>query len=115
MCSHTRQVSRKVDKPLDHNCNFLHLSWACAIQEKNRLIKDIKQLKAHYEKYEPTIAALKRKYETATREKSLTGIERDRLAQALKALQASLAEQADHGGDTIKGEKHHSACIELLS
>lgn len=73
------------------------------LQEKNKLIKDIKQLKAHYEKYEPTIAALKRKYESATREKSLASIERDRLAQALKSLQARLEDQEDKVGDTIKG------------
>lgn len=73
------------------------------LQEKNKLIKDIKQLKAHYEKYEPTIAALKRKYEGATREKSLASIERDRLATALKSLQAKVSEQDTRADDTIKG------------
>lgn len=60
-------------------------------------------MKAHYEKYEPTIAALKRKYEGATREKSLASIERDRLATALKSLQAQLSEQETKADDTIKG------------
>lgn len=73
------------------------------MQEKNKLIKDIKQLKAHYEKYEPAITALKRKYERATREKALVGIERDRLAQSLKEAQAQIAELSAKPGDTIKG------------
>ena len=49
-------------------------------QEKNKLITDIKQLKAHYAKYEPTILELKRKYESAMKEKMLANLERDKMA-----------------------------------
>lgn len=35
---------------------------------------------AHYAKYEPTILELKRKYETAMKEKMLAGLERDKMA-----------------------------------
>lgn len=37
-------------------------------------------LQAHYGKYEPTILELKRKYESAMKEKMLAGLERDKMA-----------------------------------
>lgn len=59
-------------------------------------------MKEHYDQYEPTISALKRKYEASTREKSLICLERDRLRQALKQLQTSVSDQLQDA-DTIKG------------
>lgn len=59
-------------------------------------------MKDYYEQYEPTINALKRKYEAATREKSLVSIERDRLRQSLKELQAA-GQDEGQDTDTIKG------------
>jgi regulator of replication initiation timing len=76
---------------------------ALLLKEKNKLIKDIKRMKDHYEQYEPTISALKRKYEAATREKSLIRIERDGLRQSLKRLQATGCEEGIQDTDTIKG------------
>jgi len=55
-------------------------------QEKNKLVLDIKRLKEHYAKYEPTILELKRKYETMTKEKMLASIERDKVTARLEAL-----------------------------
>jgi hypothetical protein len=52
--------------------------FPAALQEKNKLITDIKQLKSHYAKYEPTILELKKKYEVAMKEKMLMSIERDK-------------------------------------
>lgn len=49
-------------------------------QEKNKLLLDIKRLKEHFAKYEPTILELKKKYETAMKEKMLISIERDKVA-----------------------------------
>lgn len=37
-------------------------------------------MQAHYAKYEPTILELKKKYETAMKEKMLAGLERDKMA-----------------------------------
>lgn len=48
-------------------------------QEKNKLITDIKRLKEHFAKYEPIILDLKKKYETAMKEKMMSMLERDKL------------------------------------
>jgi hypothetical protein len=47
-------------------------------QEKNRLLADLKRLKEHYSKYEPTILELKKRFEAALREKALLALERDK-------------------------------------
>lgn len=59
-------------------------------QEKNKLITDIKRLKDHFAKYEPTILELKRKYETAMKEKMMVSLERDKLTGKLDLLETQL-------------------------
>ncbi|GMH45200.1 hypothetical protein BSKO_13157 [Bryopsis sp. KO-2023] len=59
-------------------------------QEKNKLITDIKRLKAHYSQYEPTITELRRKYETAMKEKMLLRLDRDKLTTKIEATEAQL-------------------------
>lgn len=54
------------------------------VQEKNKLLHDIKRLKTHYESYEPTLKQLQHKYEVAMKEKMLTKLERDKLAAKVK-------------------------------
>ncbi len=40
----------------------------------------LQHVQAHFGKYEPTILELKKKYETAMKEKMLAGLERDKMA-----------------------------------
>jgi WD40 repeat protein len=56
-------------------------------QEKNKLVSDIKRLKEHYAKYEPTILELKRKYEVAMKEKMLISLNRDKVSAKMEALE----------------------------
>ena len=60
------------------------------VQEKNKLITDIKRLKNHYASYEPTLRQLKQKYETAMKEKMLTKLERDRAVGQVQGLKSTL-------------------------
>ncbi|GFR41830.1 hypothetical protein Agub_g2605 [Astrephomene gubernaculifera] len=63
-------------------------------QEKNKLLTDLRRLKEHYAKYEPTILELKKKYETLMKEKMMATLERDRLAGKVEALEAINAASA---------------------
>lgn len=72
-------------------------------QEKNKLIKDIKLLKAHYEKYEPAIQVLRKKYETLIREKSLMGRERDALRRRLDEVLADQGSQIKASRGALRG------------
>ncbi|KAK7092902.1 sperm-associated antigen 16 protein-like [Littorina saxatilis] len=60
------------------------------VQEKNKLIDDIKRLKRHYVQFEPTLQQLKSKYEVAMKEKMLARLERDRAVGQVTGLQSTL-------------------------
>lgn len=60
------------------------------IQEKEKLLTDIKRMKEHMKSYEPTIDELKHRYETMIKEKSLAKIENDRLKNRIKGLEEQL-------------------------
>ncbi|KFO82942.1 Sperm-associated antigen 16 protein, partial [Cuculus canorus] len=58
--------------------DFHRMHHRRVVQEKNKLISDIKRLKTHYESYEPVLKQLTEKYEAILRQKTLTSLERDR-------------------------------------
>jgi uncharacterized protein (DUF3084 family) len=74
--------------------DFHRMHHKRVVQEKNKLLSDIKRLKKHYESYEPTLKQLRTRYEVAMKEKMLTKLERDRLAGKVAALE-SAAKQVD--------------------
>lgn len=83
--------------------DFHRMHHQRVVQEKNRLITDMKRLKTHYEAFAPTIAELKTKYESAMREKALLKVERDRLAARCAALEAQVKayEESGDAGATL--------------
>ncbi|XP_069926328.1 sperm-associated antigen 16 protein isoform X11 [Oryctolagus cuniculus] len=56
------------------------------VQEKNKLINDLKGLKLHYASYEPTIRVLHEKHHILLKEKMLTSLERDRAVGQLVTI-----------------------------
>ncbi|CAK7306534.1 Sperm-associated antigen 16 protein [Vulpes lagopus] len=60
------------------------------VQEKTKLINDLKGLKLHYASYEPTIRVLQEKHHTLLKQKMLTSLERDRAVGQISGLQATL-------------------------
>jgi len=72
--------------------DFHRMHHRRVVQEKNRLIIDLKRLKRHYEQYEPTLTELRHKYEVAMKEKMLMRLERDRFASKAESLQKQLTQ-----------------------
>ncbi|XP_070789295.1 sperm-associated antigen 16 protein isoform X3 [Pituophis catenifer annectens] len=70
--------------------DFHRMHHKRVVQEKNRLINDIKRLKTHYALYEPMLRQLNEKYEILLREKMLTSLERDKVVGQITGLQATL-------------------------
>ena len=60
------------------------------VQEKNRLVTDIKRLKKQYEAYEPTMKEMRVKYELAMKEKVLMRLEKDKVAVRCASLEAQV-------------------------
>ncbi|KAK3106404.1 hypothetical protein FSP39_019312 [Pinctada imbricata] len=72
------------------------------VQEKNKLINDIKRLKRHYAQYEPTLQQLKKKYEVAMKEKMLSKLEKDRAVGQVSGLQSTLKSMESFKGGSAK-------------
>nr|XP_042715501.1 sperm-associated antigen 16 protein [Chrysemys picta bellii] len=84
--SKAKEALQKIQKERD----FHRMHHKRVVQEKNRLISDIKRLKAHYASYEPMLKQLTEKYQTILRQKMLTNLERDRAVGQVTGLQATL-------------------------
>ncbi|XP_036174429.1 sperm-associated antigen 16 protein [Myotis myotis] len=69
--------------------DFHRMHHKRVIQEKNKLINDLKGMKLHYASYEPTIRVLLEKHHTLLRQKMLTSMERDRAIEQLSECQIS--------------------------
>ncbi|KAI8619198.1 WD40-repeat-containing domain protein [Chytriomyces sp. MP71] len=83
IASKARATYDKLRKERD----FHRMHHKRVVQEKNRLIGDIKRLKKHYEAYEPTLKNLRNRYEVAMKEKMLVKLERDRIAGRVAVLE----------------------------
>ena len=60
------------------------------VQEKNRLVTEIKRLKKLYESYEPTLKETRDRYDIAMKEKMLMRLERDRIAARVAGLESQV-------------------------
>merc|ERR1712072_318334 len=88
-----RMVAEKAKQTWDKfrkERDFHRMHHRRVVQEKNRLIIDLKRLKRHYEQYEPTLTELRHKYEVAMKEKMLMRLERDRFMARAESLQKQL-------------------------
>ncbi|XP_030639250.1 sperm-associated antigen 16 protein [Chanos chanos] len=63
---------------LQQERDFHRLQHKRVVQEKNRLIEDIKRLKKHYASFEPALKQLNDKYQMALKQKMLVSLERDK-------------------------------------
>merc|ERR1719156_68663 len=86
--------------------DFHRMHHRRVVQEKNRLIVDLKRVKRHYEQYEPTLTELRHKYEVAMKEKMLMRLERDRFVSKAETLQKQLNQEA---GDQEQEERASKA------
>lgn len=89
----TRQVAMKAKQSWDKfrkERDFHRMHHRRVVQEKNKLIIDLKRLKKHYEQYEPTLTELRHKYEVAMKEKMLMRLERDRYFSKTESLRKQL-------------------------
>ena len=71
--------------------DFHRMHHRRVVQEKNKLITDLRRLRNSMRAYEPTIEELKRKYDTSLKDKALIKLERDRLKLKVKQLEDDLA------------------------
>ena len=82
--------------------DFHRMHHKRVVQEKQKLVVDMKRLRKHYAAYEPTMKQLREKYEVAMKEKMLMRLEKDRMVSKVEALEAHVRSleqaQANSGG-----------------
>jgi WD40 repeat protein len=84
--------------------DFHRMHHKRVVQEKNKLISDLKRLRNHLRSYEPAIEEQKRRYEVAMKEKMLIRLERDRLKARVKMLEEQVQQlQQPPLEETTKG------------
>jgi len=66
--------------------DFHRMHHKRVVQEKNKLVDDLRRLRNHLRSYEPTIEELKKRHESAMKEKMMVKLERDRLKSRVKVL-----------------------------
>ncbi|XP_025747919.2 sperm-associated antigen 16 protein isoform X1 [Callorhinus ursinus] len=90
---HYKQAADKAREDLlktQKERDFHRMHHKRIVQEKNKLINDLKGLKLHYASYEPTIRVLHEKHQALLKQKMLTSLERDRAVGQISGLQATL-------------------------
>ncbi|KAF6116299.1 sperm associated antigen 16 [Phyllostomus discolor] len=81
---HYKQAADKAREDLlktQKERDFHRMHHKRIVQEKNKLINDLKGLKLHYASYEPTIRVLLEKHQTLLKQKMMTSLERDKAAK----------------------------------
>ncbi|KAJ3058446.1 Sperm-associated antigen 16 protein, partial [Quaeritorhiza haematococci] len=90
---HYKEIASKARATYDKlrkERDFHRMHHKRVVQEKNRLVSDVKRLRKHYEGYEPALKGLQHRYEVAMKEKMLTKLERDRLGVKASNLEITV-------------------------
>lgn len=108
-----RMVAEKAKQTWDKlrkERDFHRMHHRRVVEEKNRLIVDLKRLKRHYEQYQPTLTELRHKYEVAMKEKMLIRLERDRFTTKIETLQKQLMGlQSDSKDEPLVPQREYAA------
>lgn len=91
---HAQEIAGKAQaqwERLRRERDFHRMHHKRVVQEKNRLIVDMKRLKSHFDGFEPTVRELRSKYESVMRDRMLLKVERDKLAARVSSLEAQVA------------------------
>jgi sperm-associated antigen 16 protein len=89
-----RQVASRAQATWDKfrkERDFHRMHHKRVVQEKNKLITDLKRVRNHLRSYEPMIEELRGKHSAALKEKMLIKLERDRLKAKVKVLEEQVA------------------------
>ncbi|XP_013086434.2 sperm-associated antigen 16 protein-like isoform X1 [Biomphalaria glabrata] len=101
--------------------DFHRMHHKRVVQEKNKLIDDIKRLKHHYSQYPQNLEALKVRYEAAMKEKMMANLEKDRALGQVIGLQSTIQNLEAFQGNviakteiikTMKGPTHKQLLME---
>ena len=82
--------------------DFHRMNHRRVVQEKSKLVNDLRRLRAHLATYEPTLKGLEDKYQVAMKEKAMAKLQADRLQARVETVESQLRQAALASGG--KGE-----------
>jgi regulator of replication initiation timing len=88
-----REVAAKAQSTWDmfrKERDFHRMHHKRVVHEKNKLVDDLKRLRNNLRSYEPVIEELKKRHESALKEKMLIRLERDRLSAKIKNMEEQI-------------------------
>jgi len=85
--------------------DFHRMHHKRVVQEKTKMIKDLRRLRDHYKHFEPALEETKDKYDRLLREKSMLKLDRDKLATKLTGLEVTIAELQRPGVNVSNTQK----------
>jgi WD40 repeat protein len=83
--------------------DFHRMNHRRVVQEKSKLVKDLRRLREHLATYEPTLKGLEDKYRIAMKEKAMAKLQADRLQARVETVESQLR-QATLAAGVGKGE-----------
>jgi hypothetical protein len=107
-----RQVASRAQATWDKfrkERDFHRMHHKRVVQEKNKLIVDLKRVRNNIRSYEPMIEELKAKHAIALKEKMLTKLERDRMKARIKILEDQLESLTQQPAEESPSPKGRSA------
>lgn len=84
--SSTAETLKSLQKARD----FHRMQHKRVLQEKNKLIEDVRKLKIQCGRYEPAVRRINERYQSIMRQKMLVSLERDKAVAQVHRLQATL-------------------------
>ncbi|XP_039925073.1 sperm-associated antigen 16 protein isoform X3 [Hirundo rustica] len=109
-CKHSVTKTEEALLKMQKERDFHRMHHKRVVQEKNRLISDMKRLKAHYASYEPVLKELSEKYQNSLTQKMLTSLERDKAMGQVTGLQTALENLESGYTKQIPGTKVGHDC-----
>ncbi|CAL8400369.1 unnamed protein product [Arctogadus glacialis] len=107
MASATAETLTGLQKARD----FHRMHHKRVLQEKNRLIEDMKKLKAQCGRYEPAVRQISERYQSVFRQKMLVSLERDKALAQVQRLQATLHNmEPSEGGQSLNQDARQARC-----
>lgn len=97
--------ARESWEKLKRERDYHRMHHSRVLQEKEILIRDLKRLKKHYETFEPTLMAMKAKYEVAMKDKMMMRLERDRCKVKSDALEAQMKSWEQAAGNSLDSKE----------
>ncbi|EKX49993.1 hypothetical protein GUITHDRAFT_67345 [Guillardia theta CCMP2712] len=70
--------------------DFHRMNHRRVVQEKSKLVNDLRRLRAHLATYEPTLKGLEEKYQIAMKEKAMAKLQSDRLQTRVDTLESQV-------------------------